>query len=525
MIKRYTKIKSIPFVLVSSLFLGAFNILLSFMIQTIIDHTLLQDRIEKIVLLLGILLGLAILYPLVYRYHIQSLQSMDLENREYILNRLIDKQLKMGLAEQENWKEADYLMLVNEDLQNYSNKLSRCYMPLLQHIITILVALIYGFYYSYKVSLAVLFFVATYHAINHFVLRKMVIKKEKYLENVSSSKQFLFHGIENIPVFRVFGLRTELKQKMQRYLQEEFRQKKSIVGVEILNYISGESMIQVIEFLVFLLGIYYNLKGEISFGVVVGLWNGLIGSILWSSVELPYIYQELSLALSSQKRIQSFLNSKEEKDTSNEIVSMNVQKISTSNLVYQFPKTEKQAKYLDMEFPNTGISLITGSSGAGKSTLAKLLAGLYHQTEGEIRKGNISVSYVPQNAEIFPLTIRENLMLGETKYSDEDIKNALEQVGLTQSFLSESRTLDSEISSDKVSGGEAQRIGIARAIMRGTPCIIMDEPFASLDAPTALDLIRTIKRLAVSHSFIIITHIFTEEFEEFKQYKVEKVIV
>lgn len=518
----FQNIKKITLVIISSLFIGGFNILLSFMVQTIVDSVLSGVTAKIVILLLSLLLFIVILYPLIYNFNIKLSKTIDLERKECILNSIICEQLNKDLSSQERIKESDYIMLVNEDLENYSSKMSKCYIPLFQNTITILVALIYGFYYSYKISIAVLLFVVFYHLINKFILGIVLKKKDAYLDSVSNSKQFLFDSLRNIPIFRISGLQTNLINKMGKYLSEELSQKKAIAKIEIINNIFGEQLILAIEFIVFLLGIYYNLRGEISFGVVVGLWNGLIGSILWSSVELPYIYQNLSSSMSSEKRVKHFLNSKYRKTCIHEEKKSDIEVISTSELAFNFSKNEKMLTYADMMFENTGITLIIGNSGSGKSTLAKLLIGLYIPTEGKVIKGDMGMYYVSQSHEVFPLSIRDNIKLGNEIFSDAEIYDALQKAGLGNSFINESRTLDTVIDYDTVSGGEAQRIGIARSLIRKNQYIIMDEPFSNLDYSTSMDLIKLIKTLSNEHAFIIITHIFSEKFENCKVYRMRE---
>ena len=510
----YKRSYRIILLILSTLFIAGFNIMISFILQMLIDNVLSKTDIFLIATLLGLLLFVAVIYPVLYSFNIKLSKKIDLENREHIINDLILKQLNMDLLNQERIKEADYIMLFNDDLDNY--------VPLSQHFITIIIALLYGFFYSYKVSFAVILFVILYHIVNNSVFKCILRKKENYLNSVSNSKQFLYNFIENIPIFRVVGLKEQSKYKIGNYLSEELSQKKIISKFEIINNISGEQMIQGIEFAVFLIGLYFNLKGEISFGVVVGLWNGLIGSILWSSVEIPYVYQQLSSAISSEKRIKKFLDIESQKIFTGKFDKSNFKhkKISISQLAYQFNEAGEKIKYKDMVFGDSGICLITGKSGVGKSTLAKLLSELYVPSEGKIFKNKGEVYYIPQGHEIFPLSIRDNIKLGQEELTDSEIYNVLSEVGLMETFISETRTLDTIIETGKISGGEAQRIGIARSIIRKSQYIIMDEPFANLDYSNSINLVKLIKKLSCSHSFIIITHVFLEEFQGCKVYTI-----
>lgn len=158
---------------------------------------------------------------------------------------------------------------------------------------------------------------------------------------------------------------------------------------------------------------------------------------------------------------------------------------------------------------------ILGSSGGGKSTLLKIIAGLYEITEGtcivsgcrvmdSIRK---QVAVVMQNTSLFPMSIRDNITCGHSM-SEERIRKAVEAAQLESWIDSLPEGIDSYVGErgGKVSGGQAQRIAIARAIAKDAPIILLDEPTSSLDDETAKAVMLALENLTKGKTVVHVTH-------------------
>ena len=158
---------------------------------------------------------------------------------------------------------------------------------------------------------------------------------------------------------------------------------------------------------------------------------------------------------------------------------------------------------------------ILGSSGGGKSTLLKIIAGLYEVTKGtcivagyedidSIRK---QVAVVMQNTSLFPMSIRDNITCGHSM-SDERISEAIKAAQLESWICSLPDGLDSYVGerAGKVSGGQAQRIAIARAIAKDAPVILLDEPTSALDEETVGAVMLALQNLTKGKTVVHVTH-------------------
>lgn len=182
--------------------------------------------------------------------------------------------------------------------------------------------------------------------------------------------------------------------------------------------------------------------------------------------------------------------------------------VSFEDLSFAYPKRQELVfKDLSVTFQEKGIIGIKGESGSGKSTLVKLIMKWYNWKTGDIflndrnscllnaAKLQDTIAYVPQTAQIFQQSIRENLTFGRQDISDESIWNLAEACGMKDRLLACKEGLDTIIKSPSdFSAGEGQRLELMRALLKDASCYIFDEPTSNLDSlneAILLDLIKT----------------------------------
>jgi ABC-type multidrug transport system fused ATPase/permease subunit len=167
------------------------------------------------------------------------------------------------------------------------------------------------------------------------------------------------------------------------------------------------------------------------------------------------------------------------------------------------------------------IMALVGPSGSGKTTLVDLILGLIRPNSGSVKISSESpehaikgfpgaISYVPQEVEIFPTTLRRNLAMGfdERKIPDSCFWAALEAAQLDEFVLALPNGLDTHLSMSGInlSGGQKQRLGIARALFTNPRVLVLDESTSALDSNTESQIVKTIQALAGDITVIIIAH-------------------
>ena len=185
-------------------------------------------------------------------------------------------------------------------------------------------------------------------------------------------------------------------------------------------------------------------------------------------------------------------------------------------------RIKKEPIFKDLSFtikPNTTVAFV-GKSGSGKSTILSLISKLNDVDNGEVKIDGINIkeiskfslreniSLINQFPYIFDMTIRENIKLAKPNASDKEILKACKDANLYDYIQSLPQGLDTKIGENgvKMSGGEKQRLAIARALIKNTRIIIFDESTSSLDNASQAEITKAINKLSGKHTIIIVAH-------------------
>ena len=170
--------------------------------------------------------------------------------------------------------------------------------------------------------------------------------------------------------------------------------------------------------------------------------------------------------------------------------------------------------------PAGSTTAIVGASGSGKSTLAALLARVWDPDSGSISIGGVDlredtqdhirsvVTLAPQRAHVFNDSIRANLLLARPDASDAELNDALEAVDLSEWIASESEGINTQVGEmgERISGGQRQRLALARALLRETPIMILDEATSQVDRETEARVLAGIRRRTSEKTLIVVAH-------------------
>ena len=268
---------------------------------------------------------------------------------------------------------------------------------------------------------------------------------------------------------------------------------------------------------------YISIQGGwLSQGALIALINYLL-QILVELIKLAMLINSLNQSYISAKRIEEVFAEKPE-----DILAEIAQKETSSNqslrvehLSFTYPDAAQPSlRNLSFAMQQGQILGIIGGTGSGKSSLVQVLLGLYPADKGSIslyRDGrsprNLSewrswMAYVPQKVELFKGTIRSNLTLGmEETVSDQELWQALE-IAQAKDFVSEKEgQLDAKVQAGgrNFSGGQKQRLSIARAVLRRAPFLILDDATSALDTITESNLLKAVKDNLPDTSLILIS--------------------
>jgi ABC-type multidrug transport system fused ATPase/permease subunit len=232
----------------------------------------------------------------------------------------------------------------------------------------------------------------------------------------------------------------------------------------------------------------------------------VIGIYLLVSFRLMPVINALILLIQKKKNrvgsmeiVKSRINemiSEKELDIGKSDLNLALSSIRFNSVSYKYPSRNDNAlSRVSFSLPINHMTAIVGPSGGGKSTLIDLLPRLRTPTEGfiEINGNNIEkyrltdlrklISYATQNQQIFDGTIKEHILYGKYNATDKEVRGAVKLSGAEEFIEQLPQGLDTNIGGDtiKLSGGQIQRLDLARVLIRKSPILILDEPTSNLD--------------------------------------------
>jgi len=405
-----------------------------------------------------------------------------------------------------------------------------------------LVGMIFVIVYSLKVNYMVT--VVYFAAIPIIMLVSMALSKriKKIQKNIVSQTTALAgsttESLRNIELVKSLGL---AKQEIERLNQTTYRildlELKKVKYVRSMSFVQGtvvnlvrSTMVVVLLMLIF--------KGSLS--------PGSYFMFLFYSFFLFNPLQELGNVMQSWREAEvslgnfnSILSTPIDPKPEKPVLLEKVKTLTFDNVSFKHLTANRNALNNISFETNTGETIaFVGPSGSGKTTLVKLLVGLYQPLEGDILYNNTlskeidldqlreKIGFVTQDTQLFSGSIRENLQFVRPGATDEECMDVLQRAACQTLMARADKGLSTVIGEGgvKVSGGEKQRLSIARALLRRPDILVFDEATSSLDSITEEEITETIRNVSVldNHITILIAHRLSTIMHADKIYVLEK---
>ena len=354
------------------------------------------------------------------------------------------------------------------------------------------------------------------------IISKLYVKKTRLITHdirTSESKiqTTIQEGLQHITVLKTFGKTlwaTEILNETQNNLKKGIKNKTIYSSISSLTMNFGFSAGYIITFT---WGVLNLENGIITYGALIAFMQ-LIGQIQAPIRNLSRYIPIFINAFTASERIIELQAIKQEKLFNKPLLKGDVG-IELKNVTFQYPKGRHIFENFSYNFTPHSKTAIVGETGKGKTTLIRLVLSLLHPQKGCIEIYNKTTrlsltnlsrnnfSYVPQGNTLLNGTIKSNLILGNEYATETDMVNALTAACANFVFNSE-KGLDMPCGEggNGLSEGQAQRISIARALLKPCSILIMDEATSSLDEDTENNVIKNITNLYPEKTIIFITH-------------------
>ena len=450
-------------------------------------------KISLIMLIVGFVRIISSFYP-GFRAYMNLLFEFVLRHRYF--KYILEKDYRFFLK----FRTGDLVTRLTNDIQDFPKIgwfLCSGIFRAFDSFIKILFCLGVMFFLSWKLTLLAMlpipFMIAIFYIVSN-KLHKSFEKNQEAISEINNQLEMTFSGIK---IIKSFVCEEKYKRFFSKALDNRFITELKLVKINtilhlVYEYIDYFSMISIILF-----GGYMVVKGEITIGTFYAFYTYL-SMLIYPILDLPQLFvsgRQAFVCIYRLEEIKDFpvfkYNSKK-KQRIDKIDSIRFENVS-------FTYEDRNIKILDNISFNIHKGhkiLILGSSGSGKSTILGLLSGQLIPQSGEIYINDILVEdidtdnlreyigYVPQEPSLFSGTIQENVLFGK-KLSDQDeyetIINAVQMKEEILQFLDKDQTLLGQ-KGLSISGGQKQRLAIARALFRKPQVLILDDITASLDA-------------------------------------------
>lgn len=352
-------------------------------------------------------------------------------------------------------------------------------------------------------------------------------KKKEELAHAERRKGYYYKTTHDF----TYGKDIRLYQLKERIL--------SNYNKEIEKYLNIHKLIKNREFLLGILSlITLILSDAITYGVlIIKTLNGMsiadfsmyLAAVAGLSLMLKTVAEDIAFIINEGQYVYDYFNFIEkdlgEKGGTREAIKDDTLEVVFDNVSFCYPGTDKYIfKNLNFTIHKGERLAIVGINGAGKSTLVKLMVGLFDVTEGEIRINGIPIkefdkkqlfsmfSVVFQDVNILAFTVKENVACSSVDIDEERVNDALQRVGLKEKIEKLPKGMEQmmlkiiEEDGAELSGGESQKLSIARALYKGGNMVIMDEPTAALDALAEAEIYENFSELVKGKTSVYISH-------------------
>jgi subfamily B ATP-binding cassette protein MsbA len=394
------------------------------------------------------------------------------------------------------------------------------FMELIREPLTFLGFLLTALFSSWKLTLIIL----TVAPIVFYIIATVgkLIKRytNRSLEQFGLIGIILNESFTGMKIIKAFTIEYLIKLRFLENNKKLYNAMVKIYKIENLSTPFVEFLGSIIAAIVIYIGGVWVINSEITQGqfmtvlIALGLAQQPLKAINSSNISLQ-------TAISGIDRIKEILNLKIEKIHIGEKLKEFNNSIKLKNVNFNYIDSESNVlKNINLEIKKGEVIALVGTSGSGKTTLANLIPRFFEPSSGEILIDGVNINkyslkslrkkiaLVSQDTFLFKDSIKTNMLAGNNKANKEDIKNALNLAyayDFVETFEDKEETIIGERGT-RLSGGEKQRLAIARAIIKNAPILILDEATSSLDTESEIKVQKALDRLMENKTTLVIAH-------------------
>ncbi|EHQ91064.1 ABC transporter ATP-binding protein [Desulfosporosinus youngiae] len=425
---------------------------------------------------------------------------------------------KLPLSFFQKRKTGDLTNIINHDVEQIEIYLAHAQPEIKITLLLPLLAAVSMLVIDWRLALALITPFPVMAIYQKFIYKLWGKTLKRYIQSTKEMSEDLIEYIGAMPAVKAFSTDEQKTGKVLSRMQAYITWVKKIMYTISVPLSIVQMLLEIGLILVVIVGAGLMINGQLS---IIRFILALILSNLFSAALIKYMsfhHSDIMLNKSAES-IVTILGEEPRPDYSHD-KELRPGDIELRNVTFSYDEKNKALKEVNLTFRQNTISAIVGSSGSGKSTIANLIMGFWQAEQGTITIGgkridkmnerdlSSLVSIVQQESFLFNATIAENILIGSGEATREEVVEAAQKARIHEMISNLPKGYDTMAGEGgaKLSGGEKQRIAIARIILKNAPIIILDEATAAIDPYNEHLIQEAISNLSKSKTLIVIAH-------------------
>lgn len=492
-------------------------LLFGYLIDEMVYYKNARNLIKIVLVIIVVSIFLCSLYFFIYTFYNNNYGKYATNIKLDIMKHLA----KLDMGKVQEYKNGEILTMVDNYADECITIINRNVIYTFYCIFIIITYSIYIFGVNVKLGICAGIFVILSTVISLKRTEKINSYAAKEKKVYGKYTGWLLEMINGIRDLRLLGAEEKVVKRFEKYVHEllNLNLKKNIFALHVNNLADGITL--TLRVVLFFIGARYIVDGTLTLGlftVVLAYYDEIRQNVLY----LNGYFVDLQDRISYVRYIREFIGLPTEKENmESKPIAFKTGEIFFDNITFSYNECELLA-HLNLHINDKDHIALVGKSGGGKSTLTSLLLAFIYPVEGNIyvdghdiknmrlKDLRRQIGIVQQQSYIFNGTIRENLLYGKLRATEEEILEACRRAHIYDYISSLDKQLDTVVGEGGVSlsGGQAQRLVIARIILKNPPIIIFDESTSALDSKTENSILDDWD-LFTDKTIIVISHKFS----------------
>lgn len=508
--------KTIIIIIISLIFSALLNLWIPLLSKDIMDQGFIGENKRRLMELVLISTAFYVANSMIEIY--KEYKRADIAAKlEYSLSeQAVTHILKMKMKYFNTRNYAEIMNMISVDIANMIAVTDDSMFFVITQIFNITGGIIGLFIIDYRLTLIVLLFIPVKYLIMKFFASKRKIIMNELIEANKEYAKWFGDTVDGILEIKLFGvLNNKMKEFKEKQENPIYKKKKLLILGEI-NNTTDTIILQLLIMIIYITGANMVFNLQLSIGSIFAFitYTTYVTGPISTILNVGYL---LSGIIPSTKRFYEFMELEEEEREKENKEEISFGDLEMKNISFSYDGKKNILENITLYFPKGSKTAIIGENGSGKSTIIKIISGIYDVSQGEVLLNKVNIkklslsnyreilSVVSQQIYLFDDTIKNNICLYK-EVNEEKIMQALKDSGLEE-FINRV-SIDYRVGQNgaMLSGGQKQKVALARAFIQDRPILIFDEATSNSDSNSEYEINQLLLTKMENKTIIIITH-------------------